>query len=45
MTPPLNPKVKNKSDLSNIDPMFLNENVVSPPKKTRYAVNQSKKIK
>jgi len=37
---PFIPKIKNEDDLSNIDPMFLNENIYSPIKKRIVEVDQ-----
>lgn len=37
---PFLPKVKNDEDLTNIDPMFLNENIYSPVKKRLVEIDQ-----
>lgn len=39
--PPLKPKIKNDEDLSNIDPIFLNECVNSPVKSLNHILDQS----
>jgi protein-serine/threonine kinase len=42
--PPIKPKIKNKEDFSNIDPCFLREDLMSPVKKLKYEIDQSKFI-
>ncbi len=37
---PFIPKIKNEDDLSNIDPVFLNENIYSPMKKRVFDIDQ-----
>jgi tRNA A-37 threonylcarbamoyl transferase component Bud32 len=41
ITPPYKPKIKSREDLSNIDPMFLNEEIISPKKNLKIEFNQS----
>lgn len=42
VTPPIQPKIINKNDLSNFDPCFLRENLMSPEKTLKYEIDQNK---
>jgi hypothetical protein len=40
--PPIQPKIIGKDDLSNFDPCFLRENLMSPEKTLKYDIDQNK---
>jgi len=41
VVPPFKPKIKNRDDLSNIDPMFLKEDIQSPIKQMTNKIDQN----